>query len=240
MSDREADSVLTAFGQGVWLATQPVRILGTRLTSTMTVLRLHGDELLLHSPIAPTPERVAAVNALGRVSHLYAPNLFHHLSLGQWAQHFPSARVHAPEGLAKKRPELRIDRVLGQAPEPAFADAVEELPVAGCRLHECVLYYHPARTLVVADLVHNVGTPHDTWSKIYTQAMGFYGKVALSRVLRWTAFSDRAAARASLERVLQLPFERLIVGHGAPLDSGAHAALRDAFTWLPSTSDTAP
>jgi hypothetical protein len=231
--------VLSPFGQGVWLATQPVRILGTRLTSTMTVLRLNGDELLLHSPIALTPERVAAVASLGRVCHLYAPNLFHHLSLGQWATQFPAARVHAPKGLTKKRPDLRVDRVHDQDAEPAFAGVLDELPIAGCRLAECALYYRPARALVVADLVHNVGRPSDTWSKIYTQSMGFYGKVALSRVLRWTAFSDRAAARASLERVLQLPFERLIVGHGAPLASGAQAALQSAFTWLPSANGTA-
>lgn len=218
---------------------QPVRILGTRLTSTMTVLRLNGDELLLHSPIAMTPERVAAVDSLGRVAHLYAPNLFHHLSLGQWAKQFPAARLHAPEGLAKKRPDLRVDRVHAQGAEPAFAGVLDELPIAGCRLAECALYYRPARALVVADLVHNVGKPTDTWSRIYTQAMDFYGKVALSRVLRWTAFSDRAAARASLQRVLHLPFERLIVGHGAPLATGAQAALQGAFRWLPSADDTA-
>src|SRR5215470_9564532 len=91
-----------------------------RLTSTMTVLRLSDADLLVHSPIELDAERRAQVEALGRVTHLYAPNLFHHLHLGEWIAAFPSARVHAPKDLEKKRPDLRRDRVHGASPEPAF------------------------------------------------------------------------------------------------------------------------
>ncbi len=225
---------LTPFAAGVWVDTAPVRIVGTRLTATMTVLRLGDGSLLLHSPIPMTPERRAAVEALGRVAHLYSPNLFHHLSIGEWAAAFPSARVHAPQGLEKKRPDLRIDRTHGAAPEPGFAGVLEEVPIEGFRLAESVLLYRPARTLVVADLVHNVGRPEDAWTKMYTSMMGFYDHVALSRVIRWTGFSDRAAARRSVDAVLALPFDRLVVGHGAPLAEGAREAIAGAYTWLPA------
>jgi hypothetical protein len=209
-----------------------VRIVGMRLTSTMTVVRLSDGSLLLHSPIAMTPERRAAVEALGRVAHLYAPNTFHHLQIGLWAAAFPSARVHAPKGLADKRPDLRIDRVHGAAVEHAFAGEVDELPIDGFRLEESAILLRAARTLVVADLVHNVGRPEQRWAKLYTRAMGFYDRVALSRIIRWTAFSDRAAARRSLDELLKLPFERLIVGHGTPLVTGAREAIATAYEWL--------
>ena len=150
---------LVQFAEGIWLGSDPVRIVGMPLTSTMTVLRLGAGELLLYSPVAMTAERRAAVEALGRVAHLYAPNLFHHRWIGDWAAAFPSARVHAPAGLAKKRRDLRIDRIHGDTPEPAFAGLVDELPIEGFRLGETALLYRPARTLVVADLVHNVGRP---------------------------------------------------------------------------------
>lgn len=71
---------------------------------------------------------------------------------------------------------------------------VDELHVDGCRLDETVLVHRPSRTLVVADLVHNVGRPDGAWARTYTRAMGFYDRVALSRMLRWAAFSDRAVA----------------------------------------------
>jgi hypothetical protein len=63
--------------------------------------------------------------------------------------------------------------------------------------------------------------------------MGFHDQVALSRMIRLTAFPDRPAARRSLDAVLALPFEHLVMGHGTPLSAGAKAALEAAYTWLP-------
>jgi len=180
-----------------------------------------------------TPERRGVVDALGRVAHLYSPNLFHHTWIGQWAEAYPSARLHAPKGLAKKRPDLRIDRAHGSALEPAIAGVIDELAIDGFRLDESVLFHRPARTLVVADLVQNIGRPVHGWTKFYSRTMGFYDRVALSRVIRWTAASDRAALRKSIDGLLALPFERLVIGHGAPLSSGAKEALAAAYEWLP-------
>jgi hypothetical protein len=227
-----ADRTLTLFAEGVWIDTAPVSFLGMQLTATMTALRLSDGTLLLYSPLALTPERRTAIDALGPVAHLYAPNLFHHRWIGQWAVAFPSARIHAPAGLASKRRDLRIDRIHNAAPEPAFVGVVDEVLIGGFRLEESVLLYRPARTLVVADLVHNVGRPRHGWTKFYTRTMGFYDRVALSRMIRWTAFYDRAAARRSLDEVLARPFDRIVVGHGAPLDTGGREALAAAYTWL--------
>jgi hypothetical protein len=223
---------LTSFAEGVWIDTAPVRIIGMRLTATMAVLRLGDGGLLLYSPIAMSPERRAAVEALGPVAHLYAPNLYHHLRIGEWASAFPTARVHAPPGLARKRPDLRIDRIHGTTAEPAMTCVVDERRIAGFRLEESVLFHRPARTLVVADLVQNVGVPQHLWAKVYTRLMGFHDRVALSRMIRWAGFSDRAAARRSLDAVLTLPFDRLVVGHGAPIAGGAKEAVAAAYEWL--------
>lgn len=224
--------MLNPLAEGVWTDTAPVRILGMRLAATMTVLRLEDGRLLLHSPVAMTIERRAAVEALGPVAHLYAPNSFHHLHIGEWAAGFPSARLHAPAGLAKKRPDLRIDRTHPGAAEPAFAGVVDELHVGGLRLGESVLFFRPARILVVADLVHNIGRPRHLWTRLYARAMGFCDRVALSRMIRFTAVSDREALRRSLDEVLALPFDGVIVGHGAPLTAGAKGALAAAYSWL--------
>ena len=228
MGSNPLTETLTPVAEGVWVATDPVRILGMHLSSTMTVFRLGDGSLLLHSPIAMTPARRAAIDALGPVAHLYAPNLFHHLRIGEWAAGYPAARLHAPANLSKKRPDLRIDRAHHSRPEPAFDGIVDELRIDGFRLEESVLFYRPARTLVVADLVHNIGRPQHSWTKFYSRAMGFYDRVALSRMIRWTAVSNRAALQASVAQSLALPFDRLIVGHGTPLASGAKEALAAA------------
>jgi hypothetical protein len=225
-------AALVPFGEGVWIATGPANIVGMRLTATMALLRLGDGSLVAYSPIELTPERKEAVEALGPLGHVYAPNLFHHTHAGTWAGAFPSARLHAPAALAKKRPDLRIDRAIGDAAEPAFAGVLDERQIAGFRLEEGVLVHRPSGTLVLADLVHNVGRPEQAWAKLYTQWMGFYDRVALSKMLRWTAFSNRAAARRSLDELLGLSFDRTVVGHGTPLAAGAKDALAAAYTWL--------
>jgi hypothetical protein len=182
----ESPGPLRQLAEGIWTATDPIRIVGMKLSSTMTVLRLGHDQLLLHSPVPITPERRQAVERLGTVAHLYAPNTYHHLGIAGWAQAFPAARLHGPAALSRKRPDLRIDRAhdLATEPEAAFAGHLEELHIDGFRLEETVLLYRPACTLVVADLVHNVGRPSDLWTAIYTRAMGFHDRVALSRAIR--------------------------------------------------------
>src|SRR6185369_12764758 len=107
-------------------------------------------------------------------------------------------------------------------------------------LEETVLFHRATRTLVVADLVHNIGTPRHLWTKMYASAMGFYDRVALSRMIRWTAFPQRASTRRSLDAVLKCPFERIIVGHGVPVLDDARGALARAYAWLPPTSAELP
>lgn len=225
---------LTPFGPGLWLSTEPARILGMKLTATMAVVHLPEGELLIYSPVPLTEARRAGVDALGRVAHLYAPNTFHHLYIGDWAAAYPSARVHAPAALRAKRPDLRIDREHDREPPGALGAALEEIHIDGFALEESVLVHRPSRTLLVADLVHNVGRPSDAWTALYTRAMGFYDQVALSRMIRWTAFSDADAARGSLGRLAACDFDRLVVGHGAPLEAGAHEAVLAAYAWLAS------
>lgn len=223
---------LERLAEGLWTATDPVKILGMRLTATMCALELDDDEVAVYSPLRLTEERRRAVADLGRLRCVVAPNLFHHLHVGDWLEAFPEAELHAPANLPGKRPDLEVDRALGTpAPRP-LRDSVTEITIDGFRLEETALLHHASGSLLVADLVHNVGQPKGLWTSTYTRLMGFHDRVALSRMIRWTAFSERAAARASIERLLRLPWHRLVVGHGSPVESDAKQALRKAFGWL--------
>ncbi|HEY6722691.1 MAG TPA: DUF4336 domain-containing protein [Polyangiaceae bacterium] len=223
---------LSEIAAGVWTETHPVRIVGTQLSTTMTVLRLSEGELAVHSPVALTEERRRSVDALGSVRQLVAPNLFHHQWLREWATTYPGAELRVPHGLPKKRPDLPADRVRPLDAAAVFADAIEIAPIDGCRLGETAVYYRPARVLLVADLVHNIGRPEAGWTRFYTKTMGFYDRVAQSRVLRWTAYSDAAAARRSLEHVLEWDFTTIVVGHGTPVRDHAKDTLAGALRWL--------
>lgn len=223
---------LSEVAEGVWTDTHPVRIVGMPLSTTMTLLRLPQGDLVVHSPIALTDDRRREVDALGQVRHLVAPNLYHHRWLVEWAAAYPDAELHVAQGLPKKRHDLPAPRVRTLESGAAFSDALEVMPIDGCRLGEVLLFYRPARVLLVADLVHNIGRPEGAWPRFYTKAMGFYDRVAQSRMLRWTAYSDPAAARRSVDRVLAWDFTTVIVGHGTPVTAGAKDTLAEALSWL--------
>jgi len=203
-----------------------------KLTSTMAAVELPGSRVLLYSPVPMTKERRAAVEALGTVAHLYAPNTFHHMWAGEWAKAFPDACVHGPTALRKKRSDLRIDRMHDRDPLGELATTFDEVHIDGFRLEESVLVHRPSKTLLVADLVHNVGRPTNWWTVTYSKTMGFYDRVAISRMLRLAAFNDRGAAKQSFERLTNCSFDRLVVGHGSPLDRNAREAVRGAYEWL--------
>jgi len=223
---------LAQITDGVWTDTHPVRIVGMPLSATMTVLRLPDGDLIVHSPVALTEQRRSEVEALGTVRYLLAPNLFHHQWLLEWATAFTGAELCVPPGLPKKREDLPAERVRTLTPGTALSDSIELVPIDGCRLGEIALWYRPARVLVVADLVHNIGRPEGAWTRFYTKTMGFYDRVTQSRVLRWTAYSDTALARRSVDRLLERDFDKLIVGHGAPVLTGAKEALAAGLSWL--------
>ena len=140
--------------------------------------------------------------------------------------------MHAPSALRKKRPDLEIHRAHDTDSLGALSASFDEVHSDGFLLEETALVHRPSQTLLVADLVHNVGRPNGAWTKLYTKTMGFYDRVALSRALRWTAFRDPSAARDSIDRLAKLAFERLLMGHGTPLQTGAHTALLEAYDWL--------
>jgi hypothetical protein len=187
----------------------------------------------VHSPLPLTAERRAEVSGLGQLAHLYALNTLHHQWLGAWADAFPMTRVHAPSELSVKRPDLRIDRFHDQATGSGF-EGVDEIPIRGFRLRETVLLHCASRTAIVTDLVHDIGRPDHVWTRVYSKTMGFYDRVAPSRVLRWTSFDNRGAARASVDAVLYHSFSSLIVGHGAPVADHARDVLAAATAWLPT------
>ena len=108
--------------ENIWTVRAPQTFLGLHVGTQMTIVRLTGGGLVLHSPVAITPELKAQIDTLGPVRHVICPAMFHHLHAGSAIAAWPQARLHAPEALQRKRRDLRFDAVFG-----------EKRLVAGCR-----------------------------------------------------------------------------------------------------------
>ena len=210
----------------------PQTMAGLHLGTRMTVVRLSGGGLFLHSPIRLDAALRAELHALGPVMAVVAPNLFHHLHVGPYRDAYPAAKLFGAPGLAEKRKDLHWDATLGSSPDPLWLADLEQHQVDGMKHLRETVFFHPAtRTLITSDLLFNVGAPEHLPTRIYSRVAGTYDRVAVSRIVR-LAVDDRAAARRSIDTVLEWDFDRVILAHGAVLETGGKALFRAAWGWL--------
>ncbi len=206
---------------------------GFRFPARMTAMGLPGGGVALVSPIPVDDAMAGAIAALGEVRYLIAPNLLHHLYLGDAIARFPGATVLAPEGLARKRPDLRVDATLGAALPGELGSAVDAIAIEGVpAFSEFAFYHRPSRTLVVTDLVFHVERPRGFVANVVLALVGCHGRLGQSRVWRLAA-KDRDALAASAARLLELPFESLVMAHGTIVTVDARERLRAALPHAP-------
>ncbi|MFL5346789.1 MAG: hypothetical protein ACJ8AT_18565 [Hyalangium sp.] len=210
----------------------PLRTGGLELGGRMTVIRLPDGGLWIHSPVRFEPAARAAVEALGPVRFLVAPNLMHHLHLKDWAVAYPEARVVALAELRRKQPELRIDVELTDTPDAGYAEVISQQRLRGIpKVEEFAFLHRPSKTLLLTDVAFHIRESPSWLTRAYLRLSGTYGKLAPTLLLK-SLVKDRAALRTSLESVLSWDFERVVVCHGVVLEHGGREALREGFAWL--------
>ena len=229
------ERTLLPFGPDIWIADGPVTsFLGFPYPTRMAVIRLSEGDLFVWSPIALSDSLCAAVNALGPVRHLVSPNALHHLFLGEWKSTYPEASLYASPRLRKKRQDLMFHAELSDTPEADWAADIAQVILRGSfALTEVVFFHHRSRTVLFADLIQNF--PRD-WFKGWRGFLARHGGIVQPNPGApgdWRAsFLNRRAARASLDKVLAWPIERVVIAHGdLPTDDGA-TFVRRAFNWL--------
>lgn len=222
---------LRRLDDGVWVADGPLRFVGIQMGCRMTVIRLGDGTLLLHSPIQHAPSLQAAVEANGSVSWLLAPNKFHHMFVGDWAEALPDADLALCPGLVAKRKDLDADLVLEEGSSP-WGEEIEVLAVGGIpMIEEWVLFHRPTSTLVLTDLAFHLDHQCAGSARFLGRMNGTFGQLAPTRLER-LMMRDKAALRASVERILEWPFERVVMAHGSIVESGGREALAEGYAWL--------
>jgi hypothetical protein len=227
--------MLEEFGPSLYVADGPtVSFYGFPYPTRMAVARLTDGSAWVWSPIALDGALERAVEAIGPVRHVVSPNKIHHLFLGEWADRWPDARLYAPPGLERRKPELRFDGRLGDEPEPAWAADIDQVVFHGSLAMEEVVFFHRAsRTAIVCDLVQRHDASKMTgWKGSLMRLDGLVGDRG-STPREWRAsFLRRGPARIAREKLLHWQPERLLIAHGACAQSNAAAILKDALAWI--------
>ena len=114
--------MLEPLAPNLWVAEAPLRWLGVELGRRMTVIRLSGGELLVHSPAPLTAELRDALGEVGEVRFVVPASRFHgHLYMEQYRAAYSKVDLFAAPGLERRRTDLSFDGYSATIPIPAGA-----------------------------------------------------------------------------------------------------------------------
>jgi len=227
--------MLEEFGPSLYVTDGPaVPFFGFPYPTRMAVAGLPDGCAWVWSPVGLTEELAREVEDIGTVRHIVSPNKLHHLFLGEWLDRWPDARLYAPPGLARKKPELRFDSELGDEPDPAWAADIDQVIFRGSFVMEEVMFFHRAsRTAIIGDLVQrHPESKMSGWKGRLMRLDGLVGRRG-STPREWRAtFLRRNGARAAREKVLGWKAERLLIAHGECSQTEATVILGQALAWI--------
>ncbi len=217
----------------IWLQDYPIHYAGCDFDARMTVVRVSDSELLLHSPCEIDPATRESIARLGDVAYIVAPGSYHYFYVPSAQAAFPNADTYICPGVERKCPDLDFDWILGDRPPPAWAGVLDQVLVRGNKhIWEVAFLHRPSKTLLLVDLIENFTdeTPHVNWVlKLWWKAvfhMWDNPKPAPEYQMGW---KDREAARASLERILEWDFDRIVIAHGDLIETDARRTALEAW-----------
>jgi hypothetical protein len=211
----------------LWLLQYPLSVLGTQHGRNVTVIRLTSGQTIIHSMAPFTSADLTAINALGSPGWLVEAMLLHDTYAQEGHTAFPELPFLGPPGFSEvvKFPT----QPLLPAP-PEWSDEVVVFPVAGApKLKEHLFLHVPSRTLIVADLVFNFDPNEHGWDRFFHRYIaGFKRYPGMSRIFK-LCITERDAFKASMAKVMEADFDRIIVGHGGVIETSGKSLLKRAM-----------
>lgn len=200
----------------------------------MFIALLPNGGLWICSPLILTPELAAEIDQLGPVQHILSPNKIHNQGLSSFGEHYPDAHLWASPGLKERRTDLCFRGELGDAPEPVWANTLDQLITEGNTFFSEVVFFHEdTKTLIVTDLVENIvkDTVPGYVGRSAAKAARLFGRPLPSPEFR-AYTTDPIAARKKMNKIAEWPFERIVMAHGEFITENAHEVFRQVTDYL--------
>lgn len=213
--------------EDIWVHEDSMNMLGTQLGLRMTVVRLEGGSLWLHSATALTPELQQQVNALGSVRYIVAANNHHSRWLQDWADAYPEADLYVSAGIPRKVPLSKYHILQPGIEAPWRNDLSWETMPSVPLFCETVFFHHKSQSLIVTDFIQNYPDeqPADSFSGVMTkyvfQPIGFKGCCIAPPLKLGLTIKDKQAFGRFVEHVKSWDFQRIVVTHGEVIEQQA-------------------
>ncbi|MGH6770711.1 MAG: DUF4336 domain-containing protein [Xanthobacteraceae bacterium] len=235
-------NTLKPVAEDIWIVDGPVIRFGMPwpkmpFPTRMTIVRLAGGNLLIHSPTPLPPALRAEVEACGQPQWIVGPNRIHYWWIPQWRAAFPDAAVYLAPRITEQA-GTRIDfaaSILDRTSGYPWDAEIATLPIAGGYMTEVVFFHRASRTLILTDLIENF-EPRKLDS-VVTRWLTWLGGVqdphgSMPRDMRLTFRKHRKELRTAIETMIAWNPERVILAHGRWYQTGGAQELRRAFRWL--------
>jgi len=180
--------MLREIDKNIWVAEQPLKYLGLDVGTRMTLICLVTGELIVISPVQVDSDTINQLNAIGDVSYIIAPNLYHYLFVSNFKAIYPKAKLWVAPGLESKKSDLPIDKVIS-VDQGSILNEVEYLLFDGFRvfdlkgsslLNECVFLHQKSRTLVLTDTAFHFDESFSLTTQLAARLIGGYKKLSPS------------------------------------------------------------
>lgn len=214
-------------GPNIRLLSYPLNLFGMKVGRKVTLFRLQSGKLVIHSTAPFSEADVKAIREFGEPVWLLDATNFHDTLTRPGIAAFPDLPYLVPDrfplsGKVKTQP---LEEVPAEWEGELDVIKIDGMP----SINEHAFFHRESRTLVIADLLFNLP------DSVGAFTLGFLGLISgikehpgNSRMFRM-AIKDRDAFESSLQGLLALNFEQIIVGHGDPITSDAKDTLARVF-----------
>lgn len=231
---------LKPIAAGVWIVDGPeirMNYLGMKIpfSTRMTIVRLPGNTIWIHSPVALDEKLANEIEQLGRVAFIVAPNTLHYWYASDWKARFPDTKFFYAPGLETKAKRALPDgERLRETPPSDWADVIDQTCIEGDLLNEVDFFHRPSRTLILTDLIENF-EPKRVKSPFWRFMMRLFGAADPDGKapfdMQMTFWRHRTAIRRAAQKMIDWNPERIIIAHGRWYETNGAAELRRAFRW---------
>jgi hypothetical protein len=202
----------------------------------MTIFRLSSGNLVIHSAIHLSDGDFEKLDALGKVTWIVVPNRFHLSDAPVYAERYPDAKVISCKPAIKHlQPLCHVHGLLPDDWPAPVRKEIDIMELSGMRiLGECVFIHHPSKTLVVTDLIFNMGGDHKGVSKIFLKLNQIFNRPSLSRIGRLVFVQNKKAFLDSIEKMMNWDFEQIVMSHGNIIYTHGKEAMKEALKHVKS------
>ena len=205
-------------------------------TTRMTIVKLTNGSIWIESPIPVSSDTLQSITEMGPVRYLVANTPRHVWRLDDAHTLFPDAQLWVPRQthMTLQQGDLQFTGTLTDTPPPDWADDFEQLVFKGSSQLPEVLFFHKrSGTVIIGDIIQNNRKVEGSrYTNLMFRLAGVsYPNGGVARDIR-LSFRKRDLARESLEKLLSWDFDKLIIAHGACVESDAKSYVEEKFRWL--------